>query len=460
VNPVLWRRLLWEIERVKSFTDRGLTGLKCAVDKDREYFSDRGVGSVQGLTLMVTSKGAKSWLWRSRSLSTGRQIKKTLGTFPAFGIADAREWAVAQNEARARGYDLDEREAEEAAAKRAETAAAEANAAKTLQWYWDEHYVPTFIPEKTGNETARLVEKHVLSTLGSTPISQITHDDLDEIIHEFAETAPGSAERLKNNLQTLFRRAKRDHRRQTKLTSNPAEDLVLPKRKVAIKDRSLSDVEIVYFYRALSRATGWIRVHADCLDLILGVGARVSEGRKLPFDEIDFSNGVWELPKTRSKNKKSHVMRLPAETLAWLKSRRKRDGQRWVFESPKFSGQAYNSVTKAQPRFRKLMAAIAKKDGVAIATWSAHDLRRTFKSHLYEAAANSRHPLVTEANIDRAQNHRTGSDMGRRYDKNQYVNEKAAVYRYWQDHLIALRAKAALDEENARSGPAGISLVA
>ena len=105
------------------------------------------------------------------------------------------------------------------------------------------------------------------------------------------------------------------------------------------------------------------------------------------------------------------------------------------------------------------MRAIAKKDGVSIPSWSAHDLRRTFKSHLYQAAANSRHPLVTEANVDRAQNHRTGSDMGRRYDKNQYVNEKAAVYRFWQEHLNGLRAKAAADELNAPANP-GVTLLA
>jgi integrase len=442
----LFRRIVLEFERVKSFTERGLMGLKCAAGKDREYFPDRGIGSVQGLNLMITSKDAKSWVWRSRHPATGKQVKKTFGTFPAFGLADAREWADAQNLARAKGYDLDERRAEEVAASRAETTAAEAAEARTLQWYWDGHYVPTFIPDKYGNETARLVEKHVLPTLGQTPISQITHDDLDEIIHEFAESAPGSAERLKNNLQTLFRRAKKDHRRDTKLTSNPAEDLVLPRREVAIKDRSLSDAEIVYFYRALSRTTGWVRVHAECLALILDVGGRMSEGRKLRFDEIDFTTGVWELPKSRSKNRKAHIMRLPAETIERLKACRAREGQVWVFESAKFRGQAYNSVSKAHLQLRDLMEAIGREDGTTIPSWSAHDLRRTFKSHLYEAAANSRHPLVTEANIDRAQNHRTGSDMGRRYDKNQYVNEKAAVYRYWQDHLIRLRAKA-LDAE-------------
>lgn len=246
---------------MKSFTERGLAGLRCAVGKDREYLPDRGMGAVQGLNLMVTARGAKSWIWRSRAPDTGRQIKKTLGNFPAFGIADAREWAAAQNEARARGYDLDQRLAEDAEVQRAEAEAAATAAAKTLQWYWDQHYVPTFIAETAGNETARLIEKHVLPALGGTPLALITHDDLDEIIHDFAETAPGSAERLKNNLQTLFRRAKRDHRRDTQLTTNPAEDLVLPRREVAIKDRCLSDAEIVYFYRALSRATGWIRVH-------------------------------------------------------------------------------------------------------------------------------------------------------------------------------------------------------
>ena len=448
---------------MRNFTDRGVANLQCSPGKDREYFPDRGPGSVQGLNLMVTAKGARSWLWRSRHPITAKPVKKTLGAYPAFGLADAREWAASHNLARARGYDLDERQAQEEVARQAELLAAKAAEARTLQWYWDEHYTPAFIPQKTGNETARLVEKHVLPALGQTLLADITHDDLDEIIGEFAETAPGSAERLMKNLQTVFRRAKRDHRRHTKMTSSPAEDLVLPKREPGFRDRFLKDAEIVYFYRAMGRAEGWVRTHADCLDLVLDVGGRISEGRKLSFDEIDFDDGVWELPRSRSKNKKAHVMRLPIETLRRLKSRRDRAGQVWVFESPKVPGQPYNSVSKVHAVFRKLMAEIAKADGIVIRSWSPHDLRRTVKTHLYKAAANSQHPLVIHSNIDRAQNHKTGSKMGGRYDKNEYVNEKAAIYRYWQDHLLKLRERAATDERRAialphRGSPSGAAL--
>lgn len=87
---------------MKSFTDRGLASLKCPEGKDREYLPDCGNGCVAGLNLVVTARGAKSWIWRSRSLATSKQIKKTLGSFPAFGLADAREWATAQNMARAK----------------------------------------------------------------------------------------------------------------------------------------------------------------------------------------------------------------------------------------------------------------------------------------------------------------------------------------------------------------------
>ena len=46
------------------------------------------------------------------------------------------------------------------------------------------------------------------------------------------------------------------------MTSSPAEDLVLPKREPGFRDRFLKDAEIVYFYRALARAEGWVRTHA------------------------------------------------------------------------------------------------------------------------------------------------------------------------------------------------------
>jgi integrase len=427
----------------KHLTDKGVEAVRAPVGKDREYITDTGPGSAKGLNLMVTAKGSKSWVWRSRHPLTSKQVKKTLGNYPAVGLADARAKAGEYERARLDGYDLDERNAEAKAARDAEKSAAEAETAKTLRWFWDTLYCPRFLPVKAGNETVRLIEKHLLPTLGNKPIATITFDDLDDCVAVLAARAPKSADRFVINIKTLFKRAKREFRRDTRMASNPSEDLMKPDGTVTVRERALSENEIFYFYRAMMRATGVVRVHAECLALLLDVGGRLSEAREMPWDEVDFESGVWELPPERSKNGKAHKMLLPVEVLDRLQARKKLTRQRWVFWSPLSQGQPYNALSRSMSKLKVIMSEIAAKDGVVVESWSAHTLRHTFKTHLYEAAARSLHPLVTEANVDRAQNHTTGSVMGRRYDKNQYLAEKGAVYRFWQNRLLILRERAA-----------------
>ena len=74
----------------KHLTDKGVEAVRAPVGKDREYITDTGPGSAKGLNLMVTAKGSKSWVWRSRHPLTSKQVKKTLGNYPELGPRAAK----------------------------------------------------------------------------------------------------------------------------------------------------------------------------------------------------------------------------------------------------------------------------------------------------------------------------------------------------------------------------------
>ena len=74
----------------KKWTPKTLTGLK---PQSREY--QLAHPAVEGLSLRVSPKGRKSWVWKR--MMDGKQHKATLGQFPIVGLADARLDAEERN---------------------------------------------------------------------------------------------------------------------------------------------------------------------------------------------------------------------------------------------------------------------------------------------------------------------------------------------------------------------------
>lgn len=58
-----------------------------------------------GLCVTVSASGKKTWLFRRRVSRSGAIATLTLGTFPAYAIAAARQWASGLNEMVERGED-------------------------------------------------------------------------------------------------------------------------------------------------------------------------------------------------------------------------------------------------------------------------------------------------------------------------------------------------------------------
>jgi integrase len=270
--------------------------------------------------------------------------------------------------------------------------------------------------------------------------------DLRGVVEKLAETAPKSGDRLVVNLKTLFRRLIETWGDDLKMELSPAQFLVKPNGEIGKRDRYLTEDEIVLMFRAMPHMKGIDRVHAACLELLLEVGGRYDEGRELPWSEIDFEEGAWNLPAARSKNGLEHRMKLPASVLARLSAMRKASNSQWVFPSTKFPKQAFNCSSKPMANLLAKMREI----GGDMPRWSAHDLRRTFNTHMKKAARMRIDPLLSKEAVERAINHVSGG-MSDWYDADDYYHEKEAVYRLWSNKLEALREKAAsLDKATGR----------
>lgn len=76
-----------------------------SIDKIKAPPTRLEISDRDGLFLVVQSSGAKSWAFRYRSPVDGKHRKLTIGPYPAFGLADAREQASAARKNAQRGID-------------------------------------------------------------------------------------------------------------------------------------------------------------------------------------------------------------------------------------------------------------------------------------------------------------------------------------------------------------------
>ena len=193
----------------------------------------------------------------------------------------------------------------------------------------------------------------------------------------------------------------------------------------AARARALSAVEL----RAVWNACGSDDYGAIVRLLIL-TGQRRSEIGDLRWPEVDLDKRQVELPGTRTKNGRPHLVPLPDAAIAVLEDTSRREGRDFVFGigAGGFSGW---SKSKAELDRRVAAAAI---DGKVMAPWTLHDLRRTFVTHVSEHGIAP--PHVVEAIV----NHISGAKAGVAgvYNRATYLSEKRRALDLWGAHLFAL----------------------
>jgi integrase len=162
------------------------------------------------------------------------------------------------------------------------------------------------------------------------------------------------------------------------ISINPAARL--PSNPERSRERVLSPDEIHAFWHSLER----ISIHAPtrmAIKLLLLTGQRAGEITGARTDEVDLGRAAWTIPRSRTKNGRTHMVPLSGSAAALFAEALKTARDGFVFPSPK-EGQA---MTR-----RALSRAISRnRIEIGVGAFTPHDLRRTVAS------------LMAAAGIDR-----------------------------------------------------------
>lgn len=359
-----------------------------------------------GLVLRINDRGRRDWIVRYRL--NGRQVKMALGTWPALGLAEARERSREVRTQAAVGVDPK-------ATIRAK-AATSIEAARTFADLADAYLARDASRLATASEIVSNVRNRLLPSLGDVRLADLRKRHLVSLTDSLVDAGlPGAALRSHQTAKRITSWALgRDE-----IDADPFAGLPPPVAKVA-RDRALSEVEIAILWRAFGE-----RGHpfGDMFRFLMLTATRRNEAAEMTWRELDNPDAptLWEIPPERAKNRVAQAVPLSAAARAILADLPREDRGPFIF-STTGGARPVSGFSRAKAAVDKVAARL--NDGDPLADWRLHDLRRTARTGLARLG-------VPNEIAERCLGHVGGSQLLRTYNVHQYRAEVADALSQW-----------------------------
>jgi integrase len=375
-----------------------------------------------GLGIKVTPKHKKIWVAQLKYPGHRAQSRRTVGLFPAVGLAMAREKAREWHAWAKAGIDPAVEEAKAAAAATHAAALAERHSFTSVA----EAYVARVLPGlRWGARVEHQIRKELLPAWGSKHIAEITRHDVVALIDALVARPPtrrrssggtAYAHNIFVVVRSLFNWAA--ERGVYGLEALPT-DRIKPVKligKHAIRTRVLNDTELRKLWTATHRV-GY--PYGPMVRMLLLTGCRVSEVRGARWREFDFANRVWTVPAERFKSEVPHTVPLTDDLLTLLGSLPRLRRGDFLFSTTDGAKPISNGPSGMRQRLDREMGEVAP--------WILHDLRRVVRSNLSKLAVPEH---VAELAIGHG---RRG--LARIYDQHGHLEEIRAAMTAWEGRL-------------------------
>jgi integrase len=278
--------------------------------------------------------------------------------------------------------------------------------------------------QRSWKETERVLEKDVIPAIGSKGISDVTRQDIVQLLDRVAKRGPVMANRTLAYVRRFFNWCvERGH-----LAQNPCAGLK-PPGQVSSRDRVLTDRELVEVWLA-SEKQGY--PFGDIVQLLILTAQRRNEVAGMRWEELDLDNKTWTIPAERAKNKRRHEVPLTDTALKIVRGITKLNDCPFVFS--KTSKTAVSGFSKAKRALdENILGARQRNDEEAtpLPHWTFHDLRRTATTGMARLEVP---PHVADAIL----NHKDGtiSGVAAIYNQYDYLKDSQIALKKWEQHVL------------------------
>jgi len=370
---------------VKKLTAAFVREARAEPGKERTVYWDAALPS---FGLMVTERGAKSWVLQYRNGRVSRRY--TINS--VLGLENARREARAVLGQVARGHDpvLERRKASEAGRN-------------TLRTVCERYLVREGGKLRTAAKRQANLERLVYPVLGDRQIDDIKRSDVNALLDDI-EDQRGAA--MADQILATLRRicnwhAIRDDQFRTPFVRGMARRT--PEERE--RDRVLNDDELCAVWKTAEVFPGpW----GQFVRFLLLTACRRTEASAMTWSEI--SNSNWTIPAERYKT--GTEVTLPLSSAA----------MKVLAEIPRIEGCDFVFATDGRTPISGFSTFKLKFDiACGVKNWRLHDLRRTSRSLMSRAGVNS-------DIAERCMGHALPGVRGT-YDKHHYIPEMRAAFK-------------------------------
>lgn len=310
---------------------------------------------VPGFGCRVTAQGARSFVLNYRRKADGVERRYTIGSWPSWSVAAAREEAKRLRRAVDGGADP----VGEARSMR------EAPAVNDLAERFLAEHVARRRPS-TDLAYRIVLRKYILPEIGRKKVAAIEFEDIERLHAKVSKSIPVQANRVLAVTAKMFALAVKWKLR----PDNPAKGVA--RNREHQRRRYLRPDELVRLTKALAEERN--QDIADALRLLLLTGARRNEVLHARWEQFDLEVGIWSKPHSITKQQREHVIPLSAPARELLHRLSEQQRMPWVF--PGRGGRPRRDMNYTWKR-------ICERAGIH--GLRIHDLRHSYASHLVNA---------------------------------------------------------------------------
>lgn len=352
-----------------------------------------------GLNLLVSSKGAKSWVLRVQV--DGKRKDIGLGSLAAYGLAEARDRArELRKAAKQRRDPIAERDRDSNAPPSFKDAAQACHDAKAPGW-----------SDKTAAAFLSSLSAHVHPKIGKLRVDSITERDVAAALSPVWHSKPALAKKLRHRIGLILDYSKASGWRNE---GAPRQSLsaLLSKQQEGGNFSSMPYEELPPFVAKVEAKTETIGRLALLFTIL--TAARNGEVRDAMWSQIDLESGEWRRPASMMrKNGEAHTITLSPEAVAILeRAKQWRTIQADCHVFPGKGGKRLSDMT-----IGKEMAALP---------YVVHGFRSTFRTWAAE-----RMPSIPEAVAEAALAHKIPDKVVRAYNRAKFLEMRRTLLDAW-----------------------------
>ena len=370
-------------------------------------------GDGDGLYLNIAPSGSKSWVQRIVIHRRRRDIG--LGPYPDVSLDRARSIVQENRSAVAQGRDpLAEKRLEREAIR---------NPAPSIPTFSEaasrviELRRPTWSNPKHAAQWRSTLQTYAFPLIGNKPVDAITSADVLGILSPIWTGKPETASRVRQRMETVMDWAVAQGHR----LDNPAGRsllTVLPKtQRVREQHQAFPYAQIPDLVKRVRGSTANISTKLAFEFLVL-TASRSREVREADWSEIYWQWAIWEIPASRMKGRRPHLVPLSTGALDMLRQARELYGDRGlIFPAARSGKPASDMVFGSLLRRLKIPAAL-------------HGLRTSFRNWAAECTPAS------WAVAEEALAHNTGNSTEAQYLWRGPFVERRTLMQAWSDFVV------------------------